>query len=149
MKNLYLILIFFLSIISLKSCNGYTEDSAILLETEKYIIYTKKENIKRIFKKWLESQKYNYSIIDNDTNLYNAIIKNENNNPWNISKIADSLKQSNRLNYHTAFLLETNQAYIFNKSSNKAEKLTIEKSDSDRKFKVDDTIILHVIDRIY
>ncbi|MDF2552681.1 MAG: hypothetical protein K0R77_1956 [Chryseobacterium sp.] len=149
MKNLYLILIFFLSIISLKSCNGYTEDSAILLETDKYIIYTKKENIKRVFKKWLESQKHNYFIIDNDTNLYNAIIKNENNNPWNIFKIADSLKQSDRLNYHTAFLLETNQAYIFNKSSHKAEKLTIEKSDSDRKFKVDDTIILHVIDRIY
>jgi len=149
MKNLYLILLLFLSIISLKSCNGYSEDDAILLETDQYVVYTKKENIKRVLKKWLESQKHNNFVIDNDTNLYNAIIKNQNKNPWNISKIADSLKKSDRLNYHTAFLLETNQAYIFNKNSHKTEKLTIEKSDSDRKFKVEDTIILHVIDRIY
>lgn len=75
MKNIYSILILFLLIISLKSCNGYSEDNAILLETDKYVIYTKKENIKRVLKKWLESQKHNSFVIDNDTNLYNAIIK--------------------------------------------------------------------------
>lgn len=149
MKKLYLIVIFFLSIISLKSCNGYTEDSAILLETDKYIVFTKKENIKRVFQKWLKSQQHDISFIQDDINLYNSIVKKENNNPWNVYKIADSLKQFKQLNYHTAYLLETNQAYIFNKNSHKTEKLTIEKSDSDRKFKVNDTIILHVIDRIY
>jgi len=149
MKNLYIIIIFFLSIISLKSCNDYAENNAILLETDKYIVFTKKENIKRVFQKWLKSQQHDISFIKNDKNFYNIIVKKENNNPWDIYKIADSLKQFNHLNYHTAFLLETNQAYIFNKSSHKAEKFTIEKSDSDRKFKVDDTIILHVNDRIY
>lgn len=149
MKSLYLIVIFFLAIISLKSCNDYTEDSAILLETDKYIVFTKKENIKRVFQKWLKSQQHDISFIQDDINLYNIIVKTENHSPWNVYKIADSLKQFKRLNYQTAFLLETNQAQIYNKNSRKIEKIIIEKSDSDRKFKVNDTIILHVIDRIY
>ncbi|WP_131368601.1 hypothetical protein [Chryseobacterium soli] len=148
MKKCYPIIISFLMSFIL-GCNPYKEDSATLMETNKYIVYTSKENIKRVFQKWLKSQKYNTSIIEEDTNLYNEIVKKENNNPWNIYKTADSLKQGRRLNFHTAFLLETNQAFIFNKVSHKLEKLTIEKSDSDRKFKVNDTIILHVIDKFY
>lgn len=148
MKKCYPIIISFLMCFIL-GCNPYKEDSATLMETNKYIVYTSKENIKRVFQKWLKSQKYNTSIIKEDTNLYNEIVKKENNNPWNVHKIADSLKQGQRLNFHIAFLLETNQAFIFNKVSHKSEKITIEKSDSYRKFKVNDTIILHVIDKFY
>lgn len=149
MRKNYLINILFLICFIFTSCSKYKEDSATLIETNKYIVFTSKENIKRVFQKWLKSQKYNTSIIKEDTNLYNAIIKKENTKPWNIYKIADSLNQIDRLDFHTAFLLETKQAFVFNKKTQKLEKLIIEKSDTDRKFKVNDTIILHVIDRIY
>lgn len=108
MKKNYIINILFLICFIFTSCNKYKEDSATLIETNKYIVFTSKENIKRVFQKWLKSQKYNASIIKEDTNLYNAIIKKENTKPWGIYKIADSLNQINRLNFHTAFLLETN-----------------------------------------
>lgn len=133
----------------MSSCNPYKKESATLIETNKYIIYTSKENVNRVFQKWLKSQKNNSSIIKEDTDLYNKIIEKEQDKPWNIYRIADSLKQLDRLQYHTAFLLETNQAFIYNKNSHQLEKITLEKSESDRKFKVNDTIILRVIDKIY
>ncbi|MBM7418848.1 MULTISPECIES: hypothetical protein [Chryseobacterium] len=113
------------------------------------MFFTKKENIKRVFQKWLKSQQHDISFIQDDINFYNIIIKKENNNPWNVYKIADSLKQFKRINYHTAFLLETNQAHIYNKDTRKIEKIIVEKSDSDRKFKINDVVILHVIDKFY
>ncbi|MEJ5104415.1 hypothetical protein [Chryseobacterium sp. MYb328] len=73
----------------------------------------------------------------------------EHQQPWNIYRIVDNLHQLDRLQHHTAFLLETNQAFIFNKAKHQSEKITLEKSNTDRKFKVNDTIILHVIDKIY
>ncbi|MCD0478957.1 hypothetical protein LPB90_10850 [Chryseobacterium sp. LC2016-29] len=149
MKILYSILIFSIISVSFISCNNYSEDSATLLETDKYIVFTKKENIKRVFQKWLKSQQHDISFIQDDINFYNIIIKKENNNPWNVYKIADSLKQFKRINYHTAFLLETNQAHIYNKDTRKIEKIIVEKSDSDRKFKINDVVILHVIDKFY
>lgn len=149
MKILYSILIFSIISVSFISCNNYSEDSATLLETDKYIVFTKKENINRVFQKWLKSQQHDISFIQDDINFYNIIIKKENNNPWNVYKIADSLKQFKRINYHTAFLLETNQAHIYNKDTRKIEKIIVEKSDSDRKFKINDVVILHVIDKIY
>jgi uncharacterized protein YfkK (UPF0435 family) len=134
---------------TLSNCNFYKEDNAILIETNKYVVYTSKENIKRVFQKWLKNQKYGSSITKKDTDLYKELIKKEHDKPWNIYKIADSLKQLDRLQFHTAFLLETDQAFIYNKILHQQEKITIEKSESYRKFRVNDTIILYVIDRFY
>lgn len=150
MKIIQLIFTSIILCITLLNCDSYKkENSATLIETKKYIVFTSKDNIKRVFQKWLKSQKNNTSIIKEDTNLYNEIMKVENQQPWNIYKIADSLHQLDRLQHHTAFLLETNQAFIFNKNSHRLEKTTVEKSDSFRKFIVNDTVILHVIDKIY
>lgn len=150
MKIIQFIIVLIITCLTLSNCNPYKkEDSAILIETKKYIVYTSKDNIKRVFQKWLKSQKNNTSIIEEDTKLYNKIMRAEHHQPWNIYKIANSLHQLDRLQYHTAFLLETNQAFIFNKNSHQQEKIILEKSDTDRKFKVKDTIILHVIDKIY
>ncbi|KXH85673.1 hypothetical protein [Chryseobacterium kwangjuense] len=149
MKTILFIVVSCLFCFGLSSCKPYNEDSATLIETNKYVVYTSKENIKRIFQKWLKSQKHDKSVLNEDTQLYNGLIKKEHHKPWNIYKIADSMKNLNRLQFHTAFLLETNQAFVYNKILHRQEKIIIEKSDSYRKFKVNDTIILHVIDRFY
>ncbi|MBL1219617.1 hypothetical protein JET18_02145 [Chryseobacterium sp. L7] len=149
MRTILFIIISGLLCFGLSSCKPYTEDSATLIETNKYVVYTSKENIKRVFQKSLKSQKNNISMLKENTDLYNELLKKQHDKPWNIYKITDSMKMLNRLQYHTAFLLETNQAFIYNKISNRQEKIILEKSESYRKFKVNDTIILHVIDRFY
>ena len=145
-KNFHFLLLVVLILIG---CNNYSKDTATLLETKKYVVFTKKENLNRVFLHWLKSQKDNVSVIDEDTKLYNDIKVDFEKKPWNVYKISNSLNKLNRLQFHTAFLLETNQAYIFEKNSKKILKVTLEKSDSDRKFIVNDTVILHVIDRYY
>lgn len=145
MKKLKIVIIF--SFLTLISCSKYSKNSATLFETKKYVIFTKKENLNRVFLKWLTSQKNNLSVIDEDTKLYKNIYLQYNKKPWNVYKIADSLENLNRLQFHTAFLLETNQAFIYNKNSKKIEEVKLEKSESDRKFIVNDTVLFHVIDR--
>ena len=75
MKILYSILIFSIISVSLISCDNYSEDSATLLETDKYIVFTKKENIKRVFQKWLKSQQHDISFIQDDINFIILLLK--------------------------------------------------------------------------
>lgn len=64
-------------------------------------------------------------------------------------KIADSLNKLKRLNFRTADLLETKKAFVLYKVNNSVEKVKLTKTDSDRKFQVNDTTILYIIDSFY
>lgn len=134
---------------SIFSCKKYDDNTVTLLETNKYIVYASKDDFKRVFEKWLKVDKNDSNFQKDEEGLYAEIHNHYNDIPVNAYKIAKRKNRLNRLEYHTAFLLQTNQAFVYNKLSKKIEKIKVEKTDDQRTFFVKDTIILKVIDKIY